>query len=239
MKWLREIKDQLQAMNERDSKAVAVVEAVEAAIKPAAAVALPHGLRTVDIAGAIAKPIPTVDSETQRYMELARSAGLTGVVSEMEAKLKAETDQVTLYNKSAALRQFLSENGITVYDKSSVENYMERITPQRKRWVWTVATTGVGATLPNWEGYTIETYSKPIPDAVIMTIQKIRDAFPTSIFEVTDILEVPKGDPFLRVSLEETGRWGAESDSEKRARVYFKAAHSFIIERWDEPGFRM
>lgn len=242
MKWLREIKDQLQAMNERDSKAVAVVEAVEAAVsatKPAAAVALPHGLRTVDIAGAIAKPIPTADSETQRYLELARSAGLTGVVSEVEKSIEREVQAVNVYNKSAALRLFLSENGITVYEAGTVERYMGRITPAGHRWHWVVATMGAAVEYPTINGMKAPMYSKPIPDAVILTIQKIRDAFPTSVFQVTDISQIPKGDPFLRVSLEEAGSWSGWSTGFGDINMQFDPQESFIIERWDEPGFRM
>jgi hypothetical protein len=63
-------------------------------------------------------------------------------------------------------------------------------------------------------------YSKPIPFPVLLTAEKLIDKFGTRVcLEVSDIYTVPKADPFL--SVRATG-------SPKR----------FIIERWDEPGFR-
>lgn len=61
-------------------------------------------------------------------------------------------------------------------------------------------------------------YVKPIPTPVLMTMAKIRERYPEARFDVTDIQRMPKGDPFLRVDIH---------------------GETLIIERWDEPGFRM
>ena len=132
---------------------------------------------------------------TPEYIDLARKAGFSGVSllisnSEME-------------KRSTAFKTFLSENGITVYPELAVNRYMKAITPENYSWHWK----------------NVHSYDKPIPDAVLMVMAKIRETFPQASFEVTDIYILPKGDPFLRVSIDNYN-W-------------------FIIERWSEPKFRM
>ena len=51
-----------------------------------------------------------------------------------------------------------------------------------------------------------------------MTVAKIREAFTEAEFYATDIIEVPAADPFLAVRFHDL---------------------FLVIERWDEPGFRM
>lgn len=141
----------------------------------------------------------------EEYLELARKAGFDGA-----------TKAIALKKSEAAIylfRAFLAENGITVYQEDAVNRYMNSITPFEMRWGWLGLDSSASARLSM-------VYEKPIPLAVLMTMAKIREAFPDAVFQVADIYYLPKGDPFLRVALSGTSEW-------------------FIIERWDEPGFRM
>lgn len=139
------------------------------------------------------------------YRALSRKAGFDGAEIALERQCRDQQRAADI----RALRRFLAENGIAVYSESRVIRYMESITPSGHRWYW----YRVGQ-----EHHGIGLYKKPIPAPVLMTMAKIREAFPEVRFEVTDIEELPKGDPFLRAG--QHGTW-------------------FIIERWDEPGFRM
>lgn len=64
-------------------------------------------------------------------------------------------------------------------------------------------------------------YIKPIPLPVLLTAQKIREVTPSATFYVSDEIHEhdiePVRDPFLAVQI---------------------GADFFIVERWDEPGFR-
>lgn len=111
--------------------------------------------------------------------------------------------------RSHDLRKFLAKNGICVYPEKKVIAYMNSITPRSHDWGWRPLKAGRYAS-----------YAKPIPEVVLMTIVKINECFPDAVFEVTDITARPKGDPFLRVRIANT-------------------SDNFIIERWDEPKFRM
>jgi hypothetical protein len=64
-----------------------------------------------------------------------------------------------------------------------------------------------------------DVYPHAIPVVPLMAAKIIQDAFPEAQFFVTDY-EVQKPDPFLAVMLPDT-------------------PDLFVIERWDEPGFRM
>lgn len=141
------------------------------------------------------------------YLELSQRAGFSGARAALSAQ-QAERDKA---RHIQALRECLAENGICVYDNAKVERYMNSITPPDHRWYWLPLSSSSSV-------YLREIYTKPIPKAVLLTMMKIREAIPQAEFEVTDIQEMPKGDPFLRVGLHR--QW-------------------FIIERWDEPGFRM
>ena len=62
-------------------------------------------------------------------------------------------------------------------------------------------------------------YGKPVPYPVLLTVDRIRSQFPTAQFRVSDDAplqgDVVK-DPFLMVSY---------------------GGSSYIVEKWDEPGF--
>lgn len=145
----------------------------------------------VGVAPVVEDP-PSWQSE---YVKLANKIGYS-FANAIEAKKQEQ--------KAAKLRQFLSENGICVYDSIKVGAYMFANTPRGKRWDW----------------YIVRDYDKPIPEAVLITAGKIKDAFPEAVFQVTDIRDMRDPDPFMRVTVDNGSTW-------------------FIIERWDEPAFRM
>jgi hypothetical protein len=148
----------------------------------------------------VSKTIGAIDEDV--YAQLARRAGFTNVDMVIQrGKMLARNLQ---------FREFLAENGITVYAEPAVEKYMASVTPYGKRWGW----LGVTAPYSDMAG----TYRKPIPEAVLMVMAKIRDAYKDVRFEITDISDMPKPDPFLRASVD-GNEW-------------------YIIERWDEPAFR-
>src|SRR5439155_8158280 len=136
---------------------------------------------------------PDLPCNEVEYLKLAERAGFVG------ARIAIDRAKQTI--RINAFRRFLSENGITVYSERSVERYMNSITPNDSRWEW----VSVGS------------YTKAIPEAVLMTMAKIRDAYPQAVFDVTEITWHPRViDPFLRVAL-------------NRGPDY----PWFIIERWD------
>jgi len=141
--------------------------------------------------------------DRSEYLKWAKKAGFSHADVAV-AILDREVDE-------AKLRQFLAENGICVYDEKRVHRYMDSITPSYKTWGWHRLEHREDEASSNG------CYTKPIPLPVLMTVAKIREAFPEARFWVTDIAEIPKGDPFLSVGVGE---------------------ERFIIERWDEPGFR-
>lgn len=150
--------------------------------------------------------IPDIPNEKEmsdeEYCHLANRAGFAYAGIALQGRSSKK--------QSSALRLFLAKNGICVYDERKVYQYMDSITPFKHRWYWACVSA-------NAHGEA--SYKKIIPPAALMTMTKIRDAYRDVMFEVSDITEIPKGDPFLRCSLD-----GKEW---------------FIIERWDEPGFRM
>jgi hypothetical protein len=135
--------------------------------------------------------------DVKEYEQLAYRAGFTNV---RQALLQYQRQQQTV-----ALRQFLAENGIGVYAERRVRRYMHSI----MKWSQTF----------RWQD--VSAYEQVIPEPVLMTMAKIREAFPSAIFEVTIVesRHLVDADPFLRVRLQGNPEW-------------------FIIERWDEPGFR-
>lgn len=145
------------------------------------------------------------------YGELAKQAGFQGY----------ET-----IAKRTAFRAFLADNGICVYEQERVFKYLRSHCPRDWYCAW----------VPVKQGFIFNgdftwrpqlgpqySYAKPIPDVVLMTMAKIRQQFGDAAeFYVSDFID-PKaapfrGDPFLAVEYED---------------------ERFIIERWDEPGFRM
>lgn len=163
-----------------------------------------------------ADPI-TADLDIEQYEALAKKAGFVRARHAIKENFKR--------SEVLRFRRFLAENGICVYDPWRVEKYMDSITPRKHIWRWLDTDRESGADEdprinPAVVGFIDlrPLYSKPIPEAVLLTMARIRAEFTGAWFQVTDITEQPKGDPFLRVILHDA--W-------------------YIIERWDEPGFRM
>ncbi len=125
------------------------------------------------------------------------------------------------------LKAFLAENGICIYDINSVNKYMNAVVRKINRSAsWNRTWWSFLFDVPQkftWEWRPLSSsqysrgYQQPIPIPVLMTISKIREAFPYAQFSVTEISQAG-GDPFLGVHY---------------------CGEFFVIERWDEPGFRM
>jgi hypothetical protein len=128
----------------------------------------------------------------------------------------------------AELLEFLQAEGIGVYNYKAVEEYMNGLVAKENyanrgwqtfTWIW----ASLRAKDRSFNLATLSqpsTYEKPIPFPVLLTIEKIADRFGDKVnLFVSDIVNVPKPDPFLAVSV--------AGDKEK-----------YVIERWDEPGFR-
>ncbi len=175
---------------------------------------------------------PNIESPDNGYKALARKLGIN----------------VPAQPSHLVLRHVLSTLSIGVYDSTAVRNYLIEKKPTSHFFVWVPVAKYKGASrsLANRYGrwsrewtserrrhgsiYSEVEYNKPIPYPVLVTMGKIVDeakAFNVvPEFFVNDYAkpaERPQAsarfDPFLAVST-------SDSDS------------LFIIERWDEPGFR-
>ena len=159
-------------------------------------------------------PAPTVDD---KYLELAE---------------KAKFSYGKALLKEAAFQRFLAESGLPCYNHDEVHTYLLRKAPfdtnnrrmfpvwvniahcdyDAKRYAYNTATGSYESSR------TDSSYRKAIPEAVLMTIVKIKNEFPTAEFFVSDYATQKPVDPFLMVRYENV---------------------MYIIERWDEPSFRM
>lgn len=150
------------------------------------------------------------------YAKLAQDAGFSGYYA-----VQRECERQTNLSR---FRKFLAENGICVYDTEKVRKYLHRLCPRGQDVVW-CGFDGDTRSEFFMEDYwatqhylSIGGYTKPIPEVPLMTLARIRAEFPQAVGYVSAFKNVPKGDPFLAVRFE---------------------GEFFIIERWDEPGFRM
>lgn len=153
-------------------------------------------------------------SEIDEYARLSKELGISSPAVRVEE-----------------LKAFFAENGITVYPLEKVDAYLrEKVRTETKSeghvWVWRPLRErdGVVNQQSRFSGYghgdgQERVYAKPIPLPVLMTVKKIQDAFPEAQFHASDYA-VRKPDPFLAVMIP----------------GWFEL---FVIERWDEPGFRM
>lgn len=125
----------------------------------------------------------------------------------------------------ADLLEFLNAECISIYDIAQVTAYMNHIIAEMNaqqcafishlyNWQWVSVRSGAKS-----NGFGATSYTKPIPYPVLCTMEKLVDRFGDQVeFHVTDIVQVPKPDPFLAVSI--------------------PGGQKFVIERWDEPKFR-
>jgi hypothetical protein len=127
------------------------------------------------------------------------------------------------------LLHFLSDEGICVYNLEHVEKYLDAKfgSTDRAMWGWWgLRSRDVNAVVRSREGsYNGDTvrhlqYRQPVPLPVLLSVDKIVEKFPDLYFYVADKVEPSDFvDPFLAV----TG-----------AGLEF-----IVIERWNEPSFRM
>lgn len=154
------------------------------------------------------------DDFLQKYDSLATKLGV-------ECRAKTNTQ----------LSVVLAEEMIGVYDTAAVERYMDK----KGYWKWyPLRTYDKAPGSASWKINRVtptsydtlygpsssEVYDKPVPYPVLCTVERLVDKMgPSVIFVVAALGSNP--DPFLACFLRAPGR----------IRLY-------VIERWDEPGFR-
>lgn len=169
----------------------------------------------------VATTVPTEDEfSVTEYQKLAERAGFVA-----GARLA----------RRERFKRFMAENGVTVYSTPKVAEYLHAVCPRGHRVVWLSVNEddgqviGMNITGEIWlshvGGDTRGIYEKPLPIPVLHTMCKFTESggeFKDVTFYASDFTDVPKGDPFLAVLM------GDE----------VSAGEFFVIERWDEPGFR-
>lgn len=163
---------------------------------------------------------PERETPTPGYSELAQRAGF--------ANWRQAIEGSTQEKDARDFRRFLAAEGICVFETEKVFAYLLKIRPEGKEIIFHRVNASGFMQLMKYVGLTPlmtalsdlarTCYAKPIPEPVLMTMATIRERYPRADFFVSDFVDVPKGDPFLAVRY---------------------ADQFFIIERWDEPGFRM
>lgn len=166
-----------------------------------------------------AAPVVVPEKADDNYKALATKLGLRVVV--------AQTEFV----------EFLAAEGIPTYDADEVHKWLKaKSDKQTKRagthvyygWLplrqadlnkaYTDGTSMASMGLLTQDGGLVKSvYSKPVPYPVLLTVEKLVNKFGNQVsFWVSEIAK--ELDPFLMVIAPDGSRW--------------------IIERWDEPGFR-
>lgn len=121
------------------------------------------------------------------------------------------------------LERFLLENNIHTYHSRDVVPYLDK--QLGNDWVWAGLRPTDTEHLTGWSSemggrrvsFGRRTYRGAVPLPVLLTVQTIQQAFPEAHFYVSETAKV-NGDPFLMVASRDGG--------------------CYIVERWDEPGFR-
>lgn len=192
-----------------------------------------------------AGPVPVPQKQPVAIVEPLADAAFCEEYAAVALELGYSTPQL----KQGAFQRFLSERGVSVYDRAKVSAYLDaQYGPPKARpgngavatWGWRPLTPGNspidsddGAVATAWGGgfvswnWTangslmagVEPYQKPIPMPVLLTAQAIKRAFPDARFYVSD--EVHERDAIRDPFL----------------LVRFEGV-SYIVERWDEPSFR-
>ena len=132
-------------------------------------------------------------------------------------KLEQEVDddyysllKQTEASKTQILNCYLHKEEFIIYNNEEVTKYLKSICPKDKNVCWT-----------NYSGY-----EKPVPIEAIKIINTIKTELPYVQFYISDF-DMPKLDPFLVARVSKTN-WFYSLDNT-----------SFIIFRWDEPGFKI
>jgi hypothetical protein len=177
---------------------------------------VPGPAPTLPTKTALAAP-PAVDPELAEHARIARKLGL--------AKLPAEV-------VDAELRQALIELGITCYELGAVQEYLDQVCARKNdedrsagwagasyAWRWYGVRMGDTQAATKLGHGVSDQYAEEIPLPVAMTMDQIAERTnPDNVtFLVAAVTRYP--DPFLGVQ----AKGGTEI---------------FIVERWDEPGFR-
>lgn len=172
--------------------------------------------------------VPEIGVSDAEYAEMAKKIKWTG--------FDALSKEQNVASKHAEFMKFLSDSGISHYPMVNVMKYLIKHAPKSQdgrtcKPVW----TGMVNTYQqmDWEwfddwnsgrlrniGTYAAHYSKPVPYPVLLTISNILEKFHDAQFFVSDYVQpaVSKYDPFLMVAY---------------------AGQCTVIERWDEPAFRI
>lgn len=174
----------------------------------------------VPVPDATVAPAPTISVDLlAQYRELVHELGVAQPGLEKEAALS-----------------YFRERGTRLYDGRKVHAFLDdQYGPERidepghlwvvASWIWRplrekdrVPRTGVTHRRNGAVASDLQTYQKPLPLPVLVTVREVAAKFPAARFYVSDEYRADEvRDPFLMVVL------GGEQ---------------FIIERWDEPGYR-
>lgn len=174
-------------------------------------------------------PVPLNDVEfkpTASLIELERDTAPREAYNALASKLGVAA------REGSSLEDYLAEQAIPCYSMEAVEAYLDNKGP----WAWFPLRKKdraepvdkmhwvIGRTTPNKDpdSYGVsknKLYDEPVPYPVLLTVEKLAYQFRDDIlFFVAALDKHP--DPFLMCRL--------RSDWDK----------AFVIERWDEPGFR-
>ena len=167
------------------------------------------------------KPEPLVLEDVQEHEAFV----------EQHVALAQKLGVKTWHKPNQSLAKILIELGIKVYDTAKVERYMDskgywgwfplrqqdKVSPPEERGIERV-TPHRHATL--YGGMKREQYDKVVPLAVLLRVEQFLEKLPSARFLVAALDTHP--DPFLGV---------LDRDDPNNNRAY-------IIERWDEPGYR-
>lgn len=182
---------------------------------------VPYETRKLDDKGpsikfvkASARLIPEAKLAPSEYLARALRIGLSSAGTE-----------------EARLLQAIHDTGLHVYEFSQVDAYLYRQAlthGTNYRWVWEPLRERdmkwAGNSFPVAEGGYLyaKQYSREVPDRVLSNIERLMDCAPEeTIFMVSDFKAV-NPDPFLAVSTPKM----------------LGAGRIFIIDQWDEPGFK-
>lgn len=162
------------------------------------------------------------------------STSSLGAAEDIDAEYAALVAELGVNSAAVDLETFkalVPRAGLRIYNRPEVQEYLHckysvpvgNVTGY-VHWGWRplrAVDRGVGKATRSENGVVqrgAEIYAKPIPFPVLLTVKAVRDACPSAQFFVSDEMQAEKiPDPFLLVVV---------------------AGEEFVIERWDEPGFR-
>lgn len=154
-----------------------------------------------------------VGNELAEYSHLADSIGWApGCILDQKVKI------------------FLAENNICVYPLAKVRDYLDKqfgVHNYHATWCWCpLRKDDRDANLHNQHeshrnGHIVDNrrYHGQVPMPVLVTVEKIHHAFPDVHFYVSDAMQREDGDPFLAITA--------------------VGMEMLVVERWNEPSFRM